>query len=240
MGSPVDANMMGGPAGGLGGDWAAYNSFGATDMLTQLEQPQDAGLWTPQQQQSYYSSHQQPAYQQQPAQAYQQQAYQQPAQAYQQPAQAYQHQQPSQAYQQQQPALPYSYPQQYPQQAQMRALQAGLSGAMQPAMHAGAQARQLVQALQPREQQQPQPQPQQHHQPGYLETMWSRKRDVTRLCIYALVVLLGVASNQVLWHYASQYAEAAGLSPWKEVALRVSIPVVALLLIWHLKAFVPR
>ena len=73
--------------------------------------------------------------------------------------------------------------------------------------------------------------------PGYLETLWQRRRDVAKLCVLALTVLLAISAHSAAWHYLREYIEtAARLTYWQEVGLRAAYPAVVLLVLWNLKA----
>lgn len=76
--------------------------------------------------------------------------------------------------------------------------------------------------------------------PGYLETLWERRRDVTKLAILSLVVLLAISAHSAAWHYIREFIEThSRMTYWQEVGLRVAYPVVVLLVLWHLKAWGP-
>ena len=66
--------------------------------------------------------------------------------------------------------------------------------------------------------------------------MWARRRDVAKLCILALVVLLAIATHSAAWHYILEYIETArSMSYWREAAIRAAYPVVVLALLWGAK-----
>ena len=73
--------------------------------------------------------------------------------------------------------------------------------------------------------------------PGYFDTLWARRREVGKLCVLALVVLLAMALHSAAWHYLRDYVESGALTQGQEVAIRVGYPLVILLLLWHAKAF---
>jgi hypothetical protein len=74
--------------------------------------------------------------------------------------------------------------------------------------------------------------------PGYTELLWQRRRDIAKLCILSLVVLLAISMHSAAWHYLREYIEtAARLSYWQEVALRGAYPVAVLFVLWHVKSF---
>lgn len=76
--------------------------------------------------------------------------------------------------------------------------------------------------------------------PGYLETLWERRRDVAKLAILSLVVLLAISAHSAAWHYLREFIETrTRLTYWQEVGLRVAYPIVILLILWHFKAWGP-
>jgi hypothetical protein len=76
---------------------------------------------------------------------------------------------------------------------------------------------------------------------GYLEQMWQRRRDVAKLCLLSLVVLLAISTHTTVWHYLLEYIETATkLTYWREVALRAAYPVVVLLVLWNVKGTLLR
>lgn len=83
----------------------------------------------------------------------------------------------------------------------------------------------------------------QHAQPDpqYLHVLWAKRRDVARLVILTFVVLLAISSHATAYHYLKTYLEdhALDLTFWKELGIRAAYPVVILVILWHLKAFVP-
>lgn len=68
--------------------------------------------------------------------------------------------------------------------------------------------------------------------------MWQRRRDVAKLAILALVVLLAMALHSAAWFYLRDFIESSRtLTYWKEVGVRVAYPVVVLVILWHAKTF---
>jgi len=96
-----------------------------------------------------------------------------------------------------------------------------------------------VRGQQPLQQQQPVALvPESVDDPGYLETLWQRRRDVAKTCVLALAVLLAISAHSAAWHYVREYIETAPkLSYWQEAGIRVAYPAAVLLVLWHLKSF---
>jgi hypothetical protein len=73
--------------------------------------------------------------------------------------------------------------------------------------------------------------------PGYLEYMWVRRRDVLKLIIISLVIMLAISSHYTIWHYMREYFDGATLTTSQELMLRVAYPIAVLVVLWHTKAF---
>jgi hypothetical protein len=71
--------------------------------------------------------------------------------------------------------------------------------------------------------------------PGLMERMWARRRELAKLCVLVLVVLLAMATHTTAWHYLKEYLEDATLTSFQEFACRAAYPLVILVLLWALK-----
>jgi hypothetical protein len=149
------------------------------------------------------------------------------------PQQQIQQQQQLQQQQQQQQLQQQQIQQQQQQQLQQQILQQQQQQQQQ---------QYLLQKQQQAQQQQPQVQQQQQvrvlapAEPSYLETLWQRRRDVAKLCILSLVILLAISIHSAAWHYLREYIETAEtMTFWKEVAIRSAYPLVVFVLLWNLK-----
>jgi hypothetical protein len=74
-------------------------------------------------------------------------------------------------------------------------------------------------------------------EPGYWDLLWERRRDVCKLVLLSLVVLLALSSHTTIWHYLKEFIDAASITRAQEVALRVAYPAAVLFVLWHVKAF---
>lgn len=72
---------------------------------------------------------------------------------------------------------------------------------------------------------------------GYLDKLLSKKRDVTKLIVFSLVVLLALSLHDVLSFYIKQYLDEAALTAIKEFCVRIIYPIVILFVLWNIKAF---
>lgn len=239
--------LLGEDDGGMDGMYAAYNSttFGSPLDDAQVAQAQQAAQAAQAQAQAYAPPP--PASAHHPGQAAQAAAAQYAAYQYQAAGQA-----PAQATTQivvpatrrDQPAAASQYgtavvpqPAVYAplsaggQQQQQQAAMAAVAAAARPG---GAAA---VAAAQPVYLAQREPEP-----PSFCERAWSRRRDIARLVVLALVVWLAVSAHATTWLYLNRYVEAAGqgLTSNKELALRVTYPLLVLLALWGLKMYASR
>lgn len=64
----------------------------------------------------------------------------------------------------------------------------------------------------------------------------SKKYDVLKLMILSLVILLAMSSDRVVNFYLTRYISGGMLSTMQEFLVRVSYPLVILLLLWMIKA----
>lgn len=76
----------------------------------------------------------------------------------------------------------------------------------------------------------------------FMDGMWSRRRDIMKLLVMAMVILLAIAAHWSISHYVKLYLDQLpyASSVWTEVAIRVGYPVAIVLLIWLLKTSFPQ
>jgi hypothetical protein len=76
--------------------------------------------------------------------------------------------------------------------------------------------------------------------PSYNDSFWDRlaaKRiDVLKLIVLALVVILALSVDRLSTHYLDGYISTAFMSSFSELVVRISYPVVVVLIIWIMKA----
>lgn len=80
------------------------------------------------------------------------------------------------------------------------------------------------------------PQQQQQVELGYVDQLVSKKKDVAKLILMALVILLALATHNVLDFVMRNYVIDNGLSFRQEIGLRVLYPVLIIFILWNLKA----
>jgi len=75
-------------------------------------------------------------------------------------------------------------------------------------------------------------------QPQY--SFWDRmvmsKREVLKLFILSLVVILGISLEKIGCHYVYQYIESNDLSYYQELLIRFSFPICIFLILWIIKS----
>jgi hypothetical protein len=78
---------------------------------------------------------------------------------------------------------------------------------------------------------------QQNRQTGYFDKLLSKKKDIIKLVIFALMFLFAISVHYFLKHYLKSYIEENALTAGKEFLIRLLYPVSILLLLWNIKAF---
>ncbi|AUF82133.1 hypothetical protein TetV_041 [Tetraselmis virus 1] len=76
-------------------------------------------------------------------------------------------------------------------------------------------------------------------EPGYLERLGLRTRDVIRLIILALMVALGISIHWIGSHYITEWLDSSDFNAKQRLAIRLLYPVIIVLVMWNIKAFQP-
>ena len=99
------------------------------------------------------------------------------------------------------------------------------------------------QMLQMQQQEQPvyYQQPQQQHQRRYPEySFWDRmvmsKREVFKLFILSIVIVLGISLEKLGFHYITSYISSNDLTTFQEFMVRLSLPIIVFLFLWIIKS----
>ena len=87
-------------------------------------------------------------------------------------------------------------------------------------------------------------QPQQqnyNYQKRYPEySFWDRmvmsKREVLKLFILSIVIILGISIEKIGFHYLTSYLSSSDLSPFQEFMVRLSFPIFVFLFLWIIKS----
>jgi ABC-type bacteriocin/lantibiotic exporter with double-glycine peptidase domain len=86
-----------------------------------------------------------------------------------------------------------------------------------------------------------QPIQQQKQQPKYPEySFWDRmvisRREVLKLFILSLVIILGISIEKIGYHYLSNYINSVDLSSLQEFLVRLSFPILVFIILWIIKS----
>jgi hypothetical protein len=73
-------------------------------------------------------------------------------------------------------------------------------------------------------------------QDSFWDRLGAKKWEVMKLFVFALVVLLGIAMDRVANHYLTTYIGAAFLTSTQELLVRLSYPLIIILVLWTIKA----
>lgn len=71
---------------------------------------------------------------------------------------------------------------------------------------------------------------------SFWERMSSKKGEVYKLFMFALVILLGIAIHKFLFHYLTAYLEENMMNPTNEFLIRLAYPVSVLIVLWILRS----
>lgn len=74
-------------------------------------------------------------------------------------------------------------------------------------------------------------------QPGYIDKMWGKKRDVMKLFMIALVFMSALSLHWVAKHYMNDYLETNVMSQTKELVFRLLYPLSVLFVLWNMRVF---
>lgn len=145
---------------------------------------------------------------------------------------------------QQQAQVQAQAPQQQPQQQQQPQAprQAQQQAQLQPHHHSQMQQQQIMsQSMQVQGAQKrgaAPAHPPAYEDDNYFEALWAKRRDVVKLIILSLVVLLAVSAHSTVTHYLKEYIESNPmLTDPQQIALRCAYPLAVLFLLWNTKAF---
>ena len=75
-----------------------------------------------------------------------------------------------------------------------------------------------------------------HEEYSFWDRLASKRIDVLKLIVLALVLLLGLALHHVCKHYLDTYIAASFMTTFSEAMVRISYPVIIILIIWIMKA----
>jgi hypothetical protein len=73
---------------------------------------------------------------------------------------------------------------------------------------------------------------------GYIDKLLNKRRDILKMVMFCLVILLALSFHTVIKHYYKLYFESCVLTPTKEFFLRMVYPVVILFALWNSRLLV--
>ena len=62
------------------------------------------------------------------------------------------------------------------------------------------------------------------------------KREVLKLFILSIVIILGISLEKVGYHYITLYLNSTDLTTFQEFLVRLSFPIIVFLLLWIIKS----
>ena len=74
-------------------------------------------------------------------------------------------------------------------------------------------------------------------QPSFFDSLWARRRDMTKYLVLALVVLLGLSMHSALEYQLKKYILENDLSAKNETMVRFGYPVLIFCILWVIKVF---
>jgi len=73
------------------------------------------------------------------------------------------------------------------------------------------------------------------YMPSYWDRLASKRAEVFKLAVLSLVILLALSVHTMAKHYIKAYVASAFLTPMQEVLVRMSYPVMVVLVLWIMK-----
>lgn len=77
-----------------------------------------------------------------------------------------------------------------------------------------------------------------YEQKGYLDILFTRKRDIMKLVILSMVIVLGISVHSFIDFALNESIVIYKMNFKKEVILRAIYPIVLFFIMWNLKAFI--
>jgi hypothetical protein len=82
----------------------------------------------------------------------------------------------------------------------------------------------------------PQPRPQQSYQYSFWDRMVMSRREVMKLFILSIVIILGISLEKIGCHYINQYLSSNDLTSIQELLVRLSFPIIVFIILWIIKS----
>lgn len=77
-------------------------------------------------------------------------------------------------------------------------------------------------------------------EPGYFDKLLTKKRDMIKIIIFALMILLAISLHSAIEYWLKDISTAYELSYKQELGVRVLYPVLIVVLLWNLKIWATR
>ena len=71
---------------------------------------------------------------------------------------------------------------------------------------------------------------------NFWDRMSSKRLEVAKLVVFALVILLAISLDRFVTHYLTQYFGQSFLTETQELLIRIAYPLIIILVIWLLKS----
>jgi hypothetical protein len=81
-----------------------------------------------------------------------------------------------------------------------------------------------------------QPRPQQSYQYSFWDRMVMSRREVMKLFILSIVIILGISLEKIGYHYINQYLSSNDLTSIQELLVRLSFPIIVFIILWIIKS----
>jgi hypothetical protein len=72
---------------------------------------------------------------------------------------------------------------------------------------------------------------------SYMDRLLSRRRDIAKLLMFMLVIVLALSIHHIIKHYYKAFFQENSFTSGKEFGIRATYPLIALFLIWNLRVF---
>jgi len=71
---------------------------------------------------------------------------------------------------------------------------------------------------------------------SFWDRMIMSKREVLKLFILSIVIILGISLEKIGYHYISTYISSNDLTTFQELMVRLAFPIVVFILLWIIKS----
>lgn len=72
---------------------------------------------------------------------------------------------------------------------------------------------------------------------SYLDKLWSKKRDITKLLVFTCIVLIALSLHSFIEFYMKHLFQTSIFSFKQQAMVKAAYPVTVLILLWNMKAF---